>query len=64
MAAEGLALDYEVIATVALLDTAGTFIGAYIAKRLPKDKLRRGFGVFLIVMGLYILAMSGSELMA
>jgi uncharacterized membrane protein YfcA len=35
-----------------------------MANRVPQDKLKKGFGYFLIVMGIYILARSAPEVLA
>ena len=58
LADKGMALDWNVIAIVTALGIAGSLFGNRVATRLPQDKLRRTFGYFLIVMGLYILARS------
>ena len=55
---QGLALDWQTLFLVTGLGIAGSFAGSHLAKRLPQDKLRTGFGYFLIVMGLYILVRS------
>ncbi|MCH9695424.1 MAG: sulfite exporter TauE/SafE family protein [Gammaproteobacteria bacterium] len=55
---QSLALDWQTLGVVTSLGIAGSFAGSRIAKRLPQDKLKLGFGYFLIVMGLYILARS------
>ena len=34
-------------------------LGTWLARRLPQDKLKKWFGRFLVVMGVYILARSG-----
>jgi uncharacterized membrane protein YfcA len=43
---------------VTALGIAGSVVGSKLSRRLPQDKLKRGFGWFLIVMGFYILARS------
>lgn len=55
---QGLSLDWRTLILVTALGMAGSFAGSYLAKILPQDKLKTGFGYFLIVMGLYILARS------
>lgn len=55
---EGLQLDWPVLALVTLLGVVGSVVGARFAKRLHQDKLKRWFGYFLIIMGIYILARS------
>lgn len=52
----GLALDWHIIAIVTALGVVGSFIGSRIAGRVDQHKLRKVFGLFLIVMGIYILA--------
>ncbi|MGI9220286.1 MAG: sulfite exporter TauE/SafE family protein [Woeseiaceae bacterium] len=55
---QNLSLDWQTLFIVTALGIAGSFAGSYLAKLLPQDKLKTGFGYFLIVMGLYILARS------
>ncbi len=45
------------------LGIAGSVAGAKIAGRMPQQRLKRGFGYFLIVMGVYILARSVPEVL-
>ena len=45
------------------LGIAGSFFGARIARRVPQQKLKKGFGYFLIVMGIYILVRTAPEAM-
>ena len=58
---QDLQLDWQVLAIVTLLGIAGSVAGAKIASRMPQQQLKRGFGYFLIVMGVYILARSVPE---
>ena len=58
---QNLQLDWPTLGLVSILGIAGSFAGARIAGRLPQDKLKRGFGYFLILMGIYILARSAPE---
>ena len=55
---QNLSLDWGVLIFVTALGIAGSFAGSYFAKLMPQDKLKTGFGYFLIVMGIYILARS------
>jgi uncharacterized membrane protein YfcA len=55
---QGLSLDWPVLGLVTVLGIAGSFVGSRLAKRVPQDRLKRWFGYFLIVMGIYILARS------
>ena len=52
---QGLLLDWNVIAIVTALGVVGSFVGSRIAGHVDQHKLRKVFGLFLIVMGIYIL---------
>jgi uncharacterized membrane protein YfcA len=56
---QSLALDWKTLGIVTALGIIGSVAGSKLARRLPQDKLKRWFGYFLIVMGIYILARSG-----
>jgi hypothetical protein len=56
--AQELTLDWNVLMIVTALGIVGSIAGAKIANRIPQQRLKRGFGYFLIVMGVYILARS------
>ena len=55
LAGESLRLDWPTLLLVTAIGVAGSFAGSFLAKRLPQNRLKTGFGYFLIVMGLYIL---------
>lgn len=59
---QALALDWQALWLVSALGVAGSLLGTSLASRLPQATLRKGFGAFLVVMGLYILARSLSAL--
>ena len=61
--ADGLALDVDVLITVAVIGIAGSYAGSLIGKRLPTERLQRYFGVFLVGMGAYILVTSVAALL-
>jgi len=61
---QNLVLDWHTLMIVTGLGIAGSFVGARIANRVPQDKLKKWFGYFLIVMGIYILARSVPEVLA
>ena len=61
---QNLVLDWHTLLIVTGLGIAGSFVGARIANRVPQDKLKKWFGYFLIVMGIYILARSVPEVLA
>jgi len=52
--AKGLSLDWHVLAVVTLFGVIGSMVGNRLAVRMPHQKLKRGFGVFLIFMGVFI----------
>lgn len=52
----GLQLDWVVLAKFFGFGVVGSFAGSALSSRVPQDGLKRGFGVFLIVMGTYVLA--------
>lgn len=56
--AQDLSLDWPTLGLVTALGIAGSFVGRHFARRLPQQQLRRLFGWFLIVMGIYIFARS------
>ena len=60
---QNLQLDWQTLLIVTGLGVIGSFAGAKIANRVPQGKLKKGFGYFLIVMGIYILARSVPEVM-
>jgi uncharacterized membrane protein YfcA len=51
-------LDWNVIGMMIVLGGLGSTLGNKIANKVPQDKLKRVFGGFLIVMGIYILVKS------
>jgi len=52
---QDLELDWRTLFVVTALGIAGSLAGGNLAGRLPQVTLKRGFGYFLIVMGIYIL---------
>lgn len=47
--------DWTFLLAVAGIAIAGTFIGGYFNKQVDSEKLKRGFGWFVLVAGIYIL---------
>jgi len=58
-----LELDWNIIGVMIVLGGLGSIIGNKIASKVPQDKLKKIFGGFLIVMGIYILFKSAPQLM-
>ena len=63
LVAQELSLDWEIIGLVTALGIAGSLAGNLIGGLIPQDKLKKGFGVFLIIMGGYILVKSAPALL-
>jgi uncharacterized membrane protein YfcA len=57
----GAAIAAYLTGITQLTFSTGSIVGGKIAHRLPQKSLRKGFGIFLIVMGLYILIRSAPE---
>ena len=55
LADAGQAVDWWLIAVFAAIGIGGSFAGNALSRRVPQASLRRGFAVFLIAMGLFIL---------
>ncbi|MFM2139495.1 MAG: hypothetical protein RJA57_1802 [Bacteroidota bacterium] len=50
------AMDWPLLGKVAALAIAGIFVGDRLSRRVETDRLKKGFGWFVLVMGLYIIA--------
>lgn len=48
-------LDWKLLLTITTIAIAGIFIGGYISKKIDGSKLKKAFGIFVLVMGIYIL---------
>ncbi|MFE5796508.1 sulfite exporter TauE/SafE family protein [Streptomyces sp. NPDC056503] len=51
-----VSIDWGVAATVTVAAVIGSLIGARLAGRIPQDALRKAFGWFVVVMGVFVLA--------
>ena len=49
------AIDWSFITIVSAIAIAGIFIGGYFNKKVNADRLKKGFGWFVLVMGIYII---------
>ena len=58
---QNLDLDWNTLMIVTGLGIAGSLAGGKLANRLPQDTLKKSFGIFLIVMGIYILIRSAPD---
>jgi uncharacterized membrane protein YfcA len=50
-----LQINWELMLTVTGLAIIGIVAGNYLSKKIDGDKLKTGFGWFVLVMGIYIL---------
>lgn len=48
-------MDWKLLLIVTVLAVIGIFLGNYLSRKVPGDKLKKGFGWFVLVMGIYIL---------
>lgn len=48
-------INWNLLLLVTSLAIAGIFIGNTIGSKIPADKLKKGFGWFVLVMGIYII---------
>ena len=55
LAEAGSVIDWRLVGTFAAIGIAGSLVGARLSQRLPQAALRRGFAVFLLAMGVFIL---------
>jgi len=61
LAEQNVVLDWNTLFIVSGLGIAGSLAGGAIANRLPQQALKKGFGMFLVIMGCYILIRSAPE---
>ncbi|MEV7282326.1 sulfite exporter TauE/SafE family protein [Streptomyces sp. NPDC093111] len=52
----GVTIDWGIALTVTAAAVIGSLIGARLAGRIPQDALRKAFGWFVVVMGVFVLA--------
>lgn len=55
LSAQNLVLEWNSIYLISSVGILGSFLGNALSGRLPQEKLKRFFGVFLIVMAIFIL---------
>lgn len=48
-------MDWKLLVIVTALAVLGIFLGNKLGKKVPADRLKKGFGWFVLVMGVYIL---------
>lgn len=48
-------IDWKLLGIFTAFSVAGIFIGILLSKKIPGQKLKKGFGWFVLVMGVYII---------
>lgn len=56
-------LQWPVVLAFTAMAVVGSFIGSAISSRLPEAALRKGFGIFVLVMGVFVLVQEISALL-
>jgi uncharacterized membrane protein YfcA len=51
----GATMDWALLGMVTALAIVGIFVGNYLSKSIDGNKLKKGFGWFVLVMGIYII---------
>ncbi|WP_448006846.1 sulfite exporter TauE/SafE family protein [Agromyces bauzanensis] len=55
-------LDWPVVLAFTATAIAGSFIGSALAGKVPETALRRGFGIFVLVVGAFVIFQEAPEL--
>ena len=53
--AEKLNVNWELLAVFTVIGIIGSFVGGRLSEKVPQKTLKKGFGFFLIIMGIFIL---------
>ena len=53
-----LSINWELVLIFSLIGAVGSFVGKAIGGKISGEKLKRGFAIFLLVMGVYIIYMN------
>jgi hypothetical protein len=61
--AKGVELDWHTLLLIAAIGVIGSLAGNLLGRQLPQSSLRRLFGIFLVVMGLFVAADAGPRLL-
>lgn len=56
-------IDWGLAAAVTTAAVVGSLVGGTLTGRIPPDTLRRGFGWFVVVMGVFVLAQQAGEVL-
>lgn len=52
-------IDWGLAAAVTAMALVGSVIGGWLAGRIHPDRLRKGFGIFVLAMAIFVLAQTG-----
>ena len=52
---ENLEIDWNFLLLFTLLSVVGIFIGTYLSNFIEGKKLKKGFGWFVLIMGVFII---------
>jgi len=58
MAEQQLTLDWNIILVVGVIGAIGSIVGQKISAKIPQEVLKRFFGFFLLIMGIFIFSQS------
>ncbi len=62
MEAAGLSIHWNLVLVFSGIGIVGSFIGGRVGAYVPQDRLKRGFAVFLVLMGVVILGQNVMEM--
>lgn len=48
-------IDWAFLLMITSIAVAGIFVGGLLSKKIPGEKLKKGFGWFVLIMGIYII---------
>ena len=63
MEAAGLSIHWDLVLIFGAIGIVGSFIGGKMGEYVPQQRLKRGFAVFLLLMGVVILVQNTAALM-
>lgn len=51
----GMSIDWRLVLLFGIVGTVGSFIGRIVGARISQDRLKKGFALFLVCMGVFVL---------
>ncbi len=55
LAEQNLHINWDIMSAFTLIGILGSFIGNKVGTKIPQKTLKKGFGYFLVLMGIYII---------